>query len=225
MRHLSNHLSFFGYIKYVALFLPSDLCPKAEFSGGSAHCRIRALQLHWPQLSQWPRKPMVPRQHSIPKDCDHGAGQCRALSDIRSHKHGRRFGLKLSRPGWWHRVGRPVDLTLRALLIEQPAGQELSQGVFICPIYESSSLERLCDLATLTQPRLGVLVLLPRDGVHGIAGLADSHDHTELIARRGQVVVCLVTQGYLYHVPSAYAHFIQSVPPSGVPKQLFGCKE
>lgn len=65
------------------------------------------------------------------------------------------------------------------------------------------SLERLRDLATLTQPRLRVLVLLPRDGIHGIAGLTDSHDHAKLIARRGQVVVCLVTKGYLQHISSA----------------------
>ena len=50
-------------------------------------------------------------------------------------------------------------------------------------------LERLRDLAALAQARLRVLVLLPRDGVHGIAGLADSHDDAELIARGGQVIV------------------------------------
>lgn len=83
----------------------------------------------------------------------------------------------------------------------------------------SPSLERLCDLAALAQPRLRVLVLLPRDGIHGIAGLADSHDHAELIARRGQVVIRLVTKGYLQSISSAYirayTHFIW--PTQGLP--------
>lgn len=64
----------------------------------------------------------------------------------------------------------------------------------VSPKMGSPPLERLRDLTTLTQPGLRVLVLLPRDGIHGIAGLTNSHDHAELIARCGQVVVCLVTK-------------------------------
>lgn len=67
----------------------------------------------------------------------------------------------------------------------------------------ANSLERLRDLAALAQARLRVFVLLPRDGVHGIAGLTDSHDHAELVAGRGEVVICLIAEGYLQDVSSA----------------------
>lgn len=60
--------------------------------------------------------------------------------------------------------------------------------------HQYASSVRLRDLPALAQARLRVLVLLPADGVHGIARLARRHDNTQLIARRREVVVGLVAE-------------------------------
>ncbi len=58
-------------------------------------------------------------------------------------------------------------------------------------------LYRLRHLPALAQARLRVFVLLPADGIHGVARLALGHDDAQVVAGRRQVVFGLVAQGYL----------------------------
>ncbi len=55
----------------------------------------------------------------------------------------------------------------------------------------------LRNLSRLAQACLRILVLLPADRKHGVTGFARGHDDTQLVARSREVVVCLVTEGYL----------------------------
>lgn len=58
----------------------------------------------------------------------------------------------------------------------------------------SPSLARLRDLSWLAQPRQRVLELLPAHRHHVVPGLARRHDDAQLVRRRGEVVIRLVTE-------------------------------
>lgn len=58
----------------------------------------------------------------------------------------------------------------------------------------AAASKRLRDLPRLAQSRFRILIFLPGDRVHCVACLTNCHDDTILIARRGEVVVCLVTE-------------------------------
>ena len=68
----------------------------------------------------------------------------------------------------------------------------------------SSPSERFSNLPTLRQARLGILEFLPRYRNHSIPSLTARHDDAQLVLRRRQEVVRLISQTDLYRTISAH---------------------
>lgn len=117
-----------------------------------------------------------------------------ALTGLFDIQHTRSHSLHTCSTGLQAFVGRSNRiaecLLARCSLTEGPHLTSNSQNLLEVSVW-------LRNLPALAQSGLWIFVFLPCHRIHGIARLAGCHNNTKLVARRREVVVCLITKGNL----------------------------